>query len=314
MLELIETIKYVEKIEELKQIGEQFSPEAFLYLLEQIHQQTGLQKKLSSILISLPINSFIKSLEQMKNSHESVLKCECMTEPLLHLFSLFIHDCEQLIQTTNTYLANELKTIYALNLNHLNLEEINQIEMEIEYLKSIYIQRLKGISHAQTILWNSERIDLIDKLSSIKERMFHQLYSQEIDSLTKIKFILEDQLSKFFIFLDPDLGKEYCLQNDDSALEAFTKFEIWYLVDYWKLGLLPHIIDPQELELEVTPYSPQKDLTFRQMAFKTLEENLRKLKIEKVQDLKKERIFSKSLLESYIQKHIYLLNRPVNEK
>ncbi len=305
-------LEQVSEPNRLESFAKGLSTQQFLAILEHLSQTPSLKNKLSPLLVGLPSPIFLQALEKINPLFLNCLKLESMTEPLQHLLTLFIHDCEHLLQTTHEAIVNYIQQIQELQLQLLSFEELEGLETQIFKLHETIIARLEAINHAQAILWNANRIDLIDKLSQLKEQFFYLLHKQvghpsDSEPSTGLYQALEERLAQIFTTADPSLDIDTRLQDEDSALEGLTKFSIWYFKDYWELGLLPSIQNDQ-LELDPSTHSEQELLNHRQVLFMTVLESLDKLKLSHVKDLKKAKIFSKPLLEHYIKAHSHLLS------
>jgi hypothetical protein len=140
-------------------------------------------------------------------------------------------------------------------------------------------------------LYKNTPIDLIDKLSSVNEMLQHQLIhsvgvrGKGQDPSTGLYLTLEQHLSSIF---------DTSLQDSDAAMEGLTRLSIWYLKDYWELGLFPSVQQASDLEA----HHPQ-----------FLAQIQKKLQIQTVGDLKKAYLFPKPLLKAYITQHQELLTK-----
>ncbi|CUI16476.1 Conserved hypothetical protein [Candidatus Protochlamydia naegleriophila] len=304
-------LEQVNESNRLESFARGLSTNQFLMILEHLSQTPSLKHKLSPLLVGLPSPIFLQTLEKINPLFLNCLKHESMTEPLQHLLTLFIHDCEHLLQTTHESVVNHMRLIHELQPQTLSFEELEDLEAQIFKLHQVLIARLEAINHAQAILWNANRIDLIDKLSQLKEQFFFLLkqigHASDTEPAAGLYQALEEHLAQIFTAADPSLDIDTSLQDEDSALEGFTKFSIWYFKDYWELGLLPSLKQAEQLELDPATHSEQELLNHRQQLFMAVQESLDKLKLSSVRDLKKARIFSKSLLEHYIKAHRHLL-------
>lgn len=308
---LIYILEHVNESNRLESFAKGLSTEQFLMILDHLSQTPSLKNKLSPLLVGLPSPIFLQVLEKINPLFLNCLKHESMTEPLQHLLTLFIHDCEYRLESAHEAIVMHRRLIQELEPHTLSFQQLEDTEAQIFKLHQILADRLQAINHAQAILWNANRIDLIDKLSQLKEQFFYLLNKQighpsDHESATGLYQVLEESLSRVFAG-DPFLDIDTSLQDEDSALEGFTKFSIWYFKDYWELGLLPSVQYAYQLELDPAEHTEQDILNHRQQLFTAVQKSLDKLKLSSVKDLKNAKIFSKSLLEHYISTHQHLL-------
>ncbi|MBA2367534.1 MAG: hypothetical protein H0V82_00740 [Candidatus Protochlamydia sp.] len=293
----------------LECLGRGLSAPQFLSLLTEVTKTPPLQKKLSPILVGLPSIAFIDSLHHMNSAHLTAIKQESIGEPLHHQFIFFVHNCEYFLDEINLNLLQQLKDIQELDIYQLSFMELDRIENQINDLGRLVFHRLEAINQVLVILWNANLIDLIDKFSRLKENFNHFVYEQigrpaiSKQPSTGIYRVLDERLAQVFIPYDPSLKKNVSLGDDDPALEGLARFSIWYLKDYWDLGLLPSIQKAEDLELNSPLSNEEEQIAYRQTLFNQVQRKLNELGIGTIKDLKNARIFSKPMLISYITKH-----------
>ena len=81
------------------------------------------------------------------------------------------------------------------------------------------------------------------------------------------------------------------LHDEDPACDALVKFSVWYLQDYFELGLLPEVTNEAELDRD-----PQR---YRELA----RQRLHRLGLKTVGDLKRAGIFSRATLAEHVKQH-----------
>lgn len=293
----------------LEALGKGLSAPQFLSLLTEVSKSPSLQKKLSPLLVGLPSAAFIESLHNMDSDHLTAIKQESIGEPLHHQFTFFLHHCEFFLDEINLSLLHQLKEIQELEIYQLTFEELDKVENQMNDLGQVVFHRLEAINQVLVILWNANLIDLIDKFSRLKENFNHFILEQmgrpasKDHPSTGIYRALDERLAKVFIPYDLSLKKNVSLGDDDSALEGLARFSIWYLKDYWELGLLPSIQKAEDLELKSSLFSEEEQVAYRQTLFNLVQKNLNELRIGTIKELKNARIFSKPMLVAYIFKY-----------
>lgn len=309
---LIAIIQATDEAARLEAVGKGFSVTQFLSILSAIDQHALPIEKLSPLLVGLIPAVFQQALMQISDSQLEILKQESLTEPLQHQLTLFIHAFERLCQEQEAATIQLYKYVEEQKLEYLTYQLLAQIENRIKEIRKSSEGYLAAIDQALAITWTTNRLDLITNLNQLKERFFHQVH-QQIGSPRSVNYpasgifgTLEQFLNGAFAPTTMSEDKE-SLSDEDAAIEGLAKFSIWYLPDYWEIGLLPNIHKPEELELDSEKFEEKERFVHRQLLFSTIQENLNKLNLFKVSDLKKFQIYSKTMLKEYIAKNQKLL-------
>lgn len=293
--------EFIDSISKLELLGKEMSVSHFLSFLSCLDFQTDFQNKLAIILTGLEPSVFSQSLHTIRSEHLHYLKDEGLFEPLQYHLTQFVHEGENLLkdieQKENIFLQN-ISTIHPEDLTPESLQDlINQIDM----MRNQILKYLEQLSTALAIVWQTDRIDLIDALSSLNDSLLHRLSfaighpaSEEIRASGLYEF-LEKTFSIIF---------DASLKDTDSAMEGMTRLSIWHLKDYWELGLLPSIKKFEDLEF--LP-SSNKNMIYSQGIYSFVQKQLEQLHLITVADLKKAHLFSKSLIQNYIARHQHLL-------
>ena len=257
---------------------------------------------LSPLLVGLNPYVFYETLLNMTPVQLSVLKRESSTEPLQHQILLFIHFCEQYEQTDEIQIYALEQQIEALPLNLLRNQDIQDLIEQIEACLLKCQERELAIDRALELVWNAKRGDLLEKLSLIKERLQRQRVMRlgQASPSTGIYQLLNQKLSRVY---QSDLTGP--LQDSDPSFDGLALLSIWYLQDYWDVGLLPAIKQWGELAAK-----PGEKLEQRDHLLEEVTKNLQKLNLETVGDLKRAGIFSKPMLIDYVQEHILKMIAP----
>lgn len=310
---LIAIIQTTEEPMRLEAIGKGFSLQQFLIILTSIAQHALPSEKLSPLLVGLAPAIFQQALHQLNPEQLALLKQESLTEPLQHQLTLFAHALERVCQLQETVILQVGQKIGELEREELTHSIINQIENRIDNLKKFCDEILQAIDQALAITWNTNRLDLITNFNQLKERFHHQAIHQ-IGSKSSQDHPASGLYANFENFLFGIYGApkgssqiNEALNDEDAAIEGLAKFSIWYLPDYWEMGLLPKIPKAEDLELDAATHSEQERFEHRQMLFGLVQQNLDKLNLTQVGDLKKFKIFSKQMLKDYITQNQNLL-------
>lgn len=284
----------------LEMVGKHFSVSHFLSFLELLNQYPSYQNRLSSILIRLNPVVFSQSLHLLQNNHLTYLKHEGLLEPLQYHLTQFVHEGEALQKQISQKGQQFSQHLPYIQSEELTPEELHSLIHQIDFLRDNLLDYLERLSTALSIVWHTDRVDLIEKLSSINEILQHQLIylighsNFDQGSSTGLYLSLEQVLSRVF---------DSTLNDHDAALEGLTRLSIWHLKDYWELGLLPSI---QQKEIDLHDDNEEEYQSSHQRLSFLVQQQLERLRIGTVGDLKKAYVFSKPLLKAYIHQHQHL--------
>ena len=301
---MISLFEFIDTSEQLETLGEHLSVPQFLHLLDFLAAHPTYQNSLSSLLIGLRSEIFCKALNFFQSGHLALFKEEGRLEPLHYHLTQFVHEGESLYKHIDLQMERFEENLRTLAAEDLTVERLEELISQISPLRNKLLDCLERISVALSIAWNTDRIDLIDKLSSINEALQHQLVlfighpaSDNLPS-TGLYLKIEQILSTIF---------DSSLKDEDASIEGLTRLTVWHLKDYWELGLLPHIHQLEELDLDpARPEEKQREARHQHL-FSHVQQQLERLKIGTVGDLKREHLYSKPLLKAYINRNRNLL-------
>ena len=288
----------------LETFGRSLSLPSFLNFLEFLTQNSSYQNRLSLILTGLSPFIFSQALHFFQENHLHLLKQEGSLEPLQYQLTQFIHEGESLKQHIEQTVQQYQKEITLIQPQELTQKVWQELTQKIDDFRNQLLDYLERASTALAIVWHTDRLDLIDKLSSINEAIQHHLTSlighPNFDNLpaTGLYSFLEKNFSNVF---------DSSLNDEDAAIEGMTRLSIWHLKDYWELGLLPSIHHLNELDLNPEKHSEIECYNHHQYLISVIQKQLENLGIGTVGNLKKSHLFSKELLKAYIKQHHQLL-------
>lgn len=306
---LMHILQGLHDIPQLEAVGRALSTKQLLGALALFSRKPFANDKLCPLLVGLSPQVFFEAIYFTPDSSLAPLKQEGLLEPLEHHLNMFIHECEKLLKDYQNKIVEISQEIAQINCQELSNQELHHIRVHIEHLRGSYQDLLEAINKALAITWKTNRIDLIEKLSHLKEVVHHQLTQDigmertEFKSSTGLFAALEEFLYSTYgasLSMQEDLES---LNDDDLAIEGLTKLSVWYLKDYWELGLLPSVTNAEELNLSHLPPYEKEWLQKRQEWFNLVQKNLEKLGIGLVRDLKNANIFSKKMLKEFIDQH-----------
>lgn len=261
--------------------------------------------KLLAILVGMPHQTFAKLLCEISDEQLQVLLQTAFSEPLQHQLTVFNHEMSNKYHILSEELVILYKDIEDLPIDNLGRNELISIKNRINDISLAFADVLEKMKNALKIAWNTHRADLIESLNILKEKYSHT-YSQFIghpetaQGATGLYQLLKDRLDK--VFGNPyDLNDPEAFSNEEPCIDALVKFSIWYLKDYWEIGLLPNIKTEKEFELDSNVHTEQERIEHRDKLFSEVQTNLEKLRLKTVHDLKKAHIYSKKALVEFIQ-------------
>lgn len=313
--ELLSSIHHTAHASQLEDIGKKLDAFQFLSILNASAQQTFSSDKLLPLLVGLPASAFIPILKSITSDQLELLKKQGPTEPLQHHLYLFSTHYEKKLQDYSEYIDQLQLTIQKMDREQLTFQELASIEDKITSFQKVYKEDFEIMDKALALAWNSNRIDLIQKLSQLKEHIINQLIFQvgnarsETSHPSGLFETLERSLFQLFEIGKTQTTEFRLLKNEDSSIEVLAKFSVWYLKDYWELGLLPSVKEAGKIELNLSHKSAKNHSKEHEKLFHEIQNNLDLLGIGSVEGIKKAKIFSKPMLQSYIVEHQHKFKR-----
>lgn len=263
------------------------------------------KEKLFPLFIGMRHDLFLQLLLTATPKELLILKHECLTEPIQHHLTLLAHDLVSRISQCNALETSIELGIQNLILDDVDSKQIHNEEEKIHKLLKSCDSILFTASQALSLAWNTNRPDIIEKLSKVKEQA-QRLINQVIGKMrsasstpTGLFLLLEKRLDS--VFTSPNDIE--AITDDEPATEALVKFSVWYLQDYYQIGLLPDIQHPDQLELDPKAHSEKERADHREYLFQTAERHLEQLGLFTLSDLKQAKIFSKKGLKDFIEQN-----------
>lgn len=262
------------------------------------------RQKLSSLFIGISPSVFREVITQGPEDTLFFLREEAMTKALQHHLSLITHELNTQFTDFCDTLSNKENELETINLQDLGKEEIISLYRSLENFHEEAKSILNLTGRVLGIAWNTNRSDLIQELGRIKELC--QKY--QIEAVGKeanhdmpasgLWLFLQKKIEN--LFSDQGInGTESSMKDSTPALEALVKFSVWHIEDYLALGLLPQAKGWNPLNWT----HKNESLKNREQLFIEAENNLAKIGLQTLSDLKAERIYSKKALMEYINAH-----------
>lgn len=266
--------------------------------------------KILSILVGMSPKTFAQVLSKMNEDQLQVLLQTSLTEPMQHHLTVLMHEMNHRYHLLVTELESIVQRIEKLSLDDVSRKDLIFLVKSIEEIALQFRSGIDKINKALKISWNSNRLDLIESVTSLKEKYIHTLKNfigcpQSSGGPTGLYLLFHEQLSVVYAnTYEVNISEE--VLNEELSTEALIKFSIWYLKDYWEIGLLPRIQSVDSLELDAT-YSEADRALHRDQLFVEVKNNLDKLHLKTIGDLKMHYIYSKRALKEYIQEYAHLI-------
>jgi hypothetical protein len=292
--------------EELEEAGKYLTKEQVLLLLHSVFPKEPKEIwKISPLLVGLPHPLFRKILLDMKENELKTLKVESLCEPLQHHLSLLSHELNKEIEDCSPEYQKLSLLIRSLNLNTFRFKDFLLLREKIELLEKELNEIVFLSSKALALAWHAQRKEIVEKLTQIKEgsqRFIHKgigAYLNPYNVPESLYALLENKLNTPFTH-NPSQTSIKELDDKDSAFEALAKLNIWYLKDYFLLGLLPSVKSLSQLNKMITIEDFNKRREIRDQLYSEIKKQLSKIGLEKVKDFKHNCILTKESFTKFI--------------
>lgn len=295
---LISFVKGMKEPREIEFFSNQLSYAQLNSLLDTITHD-----KLLPLLVGMKPEVFKELMANATQKQLDLLKKEAITEPLQYQIQTLANLLDNEVTAINKMTIQSEQGISTIDLKEFSLADLSMIKDLFYALSKRSQVLLKILSNVLTIAWHTNRPDLLAQLGHAKEMCQKNLVygigcEQSLDHpSTGLWELLKTRLSSVFGNTNYD---EKALKDEDPAMEALVKFSIWYLKDYWEVGLLPEIQFETQLELDPNKYSEKEILEYREKLFTLVQLNLAKLKLFTVADFKSAGIFSRKSFIEYV--------------
>lgn len=300
----------LENRRQLEAVGKTLNSEQFLDLLDSnLDGHSKDHWKISPLLVGLPHGVFLSLLTEANDTQFTILQHDSVTEPIQHHLTSLTHEIRERIEEIAHQMHQVESRIVTVDLEEISRREIAELCLRIEDVGALFEQVIDIINRALSLAWNANRTDLIEALTIEKESC------QRILAIgvghprkgnrrpTGLFSVLDQRLSN--IYGNPlDARDIDAVKDDEPAMEALVKLSIWYLKDYWELGLLPNIKKAEDLDLNMATHTEEDRQEFRERLFKDAQKNLENYGLLTVKDLKENMIYSRRILQKFIREQI----------
>ena len=299
-------------VKEIEELARSLNLTQFLDLLNLSTQLTeGVARKLNPLLVGIPHELFSESLLQLSDEQLKILCRIGEGEPLHYHLTLLTHELSNQAKACADDIESLVKAIDTYDINRIHQTDLESFRKRMQTAADFFRVALKKIDVILALAWNSNREELIERLTSLKENWLRYV-THELGTPAAPPRPATGVYERF----DRHFGEVYGsnephplhgLSDDDLALEALAALSIWYIEDYWEIGLLPGIEHAKHLQLDPKNYDEKARREHREQLILKARQNLESIGLKTVADLKQKRLYSKLMLMQYIEAHRNLI-------
>ena len=186
--------------------------------------------KILSILVGMSPTTFTQVLAKMNDDQLQVLLQTSLTEPMQHHLTVLMHELSHRYHLLVRELESVVQRIEKLSLDDVSRKDLISLVKSIEEISLRFKSVLNKINKALKISWNSNRLDLIENATSLKDKYSHTLknfigYPQTSGGPSGLYLLLQEQLAVFYANThEVNISEE--VLNDELSTEALIKFSI----------------------------------------------------------------------------------------
>jgi hypothetical protein len=258
-------------------------------------------EKLSHLFTHMLPLVFKTWLKTCSEEELSLLKKMGVFQPLQHQLTFLSHEIEKELNLSHEKTTELVAKILEQPVETISSKSLNEYLEKIEKLRGEEEGIYHLINRALLIAWNGQRSDLIEKFTLLKEgshRMLHE-YLGEPRHATQAPTGIYEVLELHFgtVFGNPQELDDEALSDSEPGIEALAKLNLWSLLDYNEIGLLP--------EFDEAAWQGVKDNEEAYRAYETemhqsLSKHLEALGLSTVGDFKRAHLYTKEMLKEFI--------------
>jgi len=267
-----------------------------------------MQTKLLPILVGLHHPIFKIMIQHLTTDQLHLLQRESITEPLQHHLTYLSHDITQITYDLNVAVENLEQQIAHLNLEAITRSDVDALRKQVDLPAEMLHEALEQTKAALSLAWHTNRLDLIESFSTSREvleklQAFH-VGHPESPTQHPLGIYAKIESRLHAVYNNPrNAQHEGALLDHEPVLEGLAKLSVWYLQDYWEIGLLPTIKSAEQLALDPAKSSEKERNEYKKKLLQAVRQNLESMGLTTVRDLKNTYIFSKKTLREYVQEH-----------
>jgi len=284
----------LEERELLEALGSGVDADMFLAIVDILPPSEHHHPKLSPVMVGLPPKTFLEVLIKATELQLTTLRHEAVAEPLQHQLTLLYHTMSQNETAFTKELQSLKEQVATFDVTALTKKELDELYNNLHKVSGTIDSALHKIDLALALAWNTDRPDLVDSFTELKEYYLNDLRiglghpQGEKRAPSGLYATLEQHLEDLFADVD-----------GEPATEALAKLSIWYVKDFAALGLLPHLTDEERAIIEsAEDIESEKREQLRTKALATLS----KMGLNSVEDFRREKIYSKAMLQEFLRR------------
>jgi hypothetical protein len=257
--------------------------------------------KMAAILLGLPTSIFTQLLIEASEAQLHLLKQEALGHALHHQLTLLLHRIEEESTQLLTSIEQVEFEISRLISGEISLSDIDSFQTRFVQYGKYADSLIACLNKALLLAWNLKDPQLVDPLSTLKESLV-KIRALDIGKASSVEnsFLgtglyatLYNYLMNIYDHANSSQEKEK-IENTDPAIAGLERLHIWYLQDYFELGLLPHFHSKEEVLFA------EQDPLQRKEALQVVIKNLEKVGLSTVENLKTAHIFSRRSLQEFL--------------
>lgn len=294
---LFTLVKGLDKLNALEIIGHALNLKQLLELQSSVSVDPEQAWKLFPIFVAVPHALFSQMLLEMSDKHKKELQNLCASEAIQHHLFLFTHELKLLLEANQQELQQLQAEIQELDVFTLSTQFLSEIKSRLRIFRHNIQQTNYKIENALLLAWNANSIALIESLSVYRERFENFLFTavghpyKDTEPSSGIFKRLDESLNVVF-----NRNKIEALDDSEPAIEALASLKLWYVEDYWHVGLLPKVFDSSQITLPLL----NRDVSLQAHYRHEVEQNLHLLGLKTVKDFKRNHLVSKILLRDFV--------------
>jgi hypothetical protein len=245
--------------------------------------------KLAALLVGITPIVFSQMLSLATPTAFNLLKNSPPSEPFLHHLTLHTHALQERLDSIYIRIQTIQEELLQLYPQDVDPQTLTQLKLYLEDLQLLLQQLDDAFNQTLSLAWGAARSELIDKLSTLKEQCERCLRltvgkaATSTEYATGLYLYIEERLGSVFGIGGVDADALY---DDDPAVGALAKLSIWYLDDFYAVGLL---------KKDASSYTQSDE------AFNAAEKRLTELGLHKISDVKRAWICSRATLQHFLQ-------------
>lgn len=294
-------MKSFSETKQLEMLGGMLSSNQMIDVLHCIETDPEkLLSKLGPILVGISQPVFRKILIKLSSDEMALLKSFASSEAIQSHLTILSHELTADLEDYIKSLEWTSTEFHQFPLEDVCPKDVQKAYKAIHHLTHAGNSIKEEVDRALSIAWQSNRLDLIEQLGQIKEITQRLVYDSAGSNdpshpfKGSLKEILENRL--FSIFAGNNESE--ALKDDTPAIEAITRFSVWYLKDYWDLGLLQNH-SKKKIEHEERHHTIEENPLTEQL-HNDAKNQLSHIGLNTLADLKRECIYSRAGLKKYI--------------